>query len=333
MNQTAYQASARVFTAVDEMLDTLINRTGLVGRLPMTTRVTTQTMMNSSLRNLQSATSELARLQEQGGSRKAITRPSDDPSGTADALAVRAEIKSNNQYERNINDGNGWLTTANSALSSVTDLMNRAKDLTVQGANDGALSPTATEAIAVELESIRDELLAQANTTYLGRSIFAGTSDEPQAFAGAPDYAYSGGQGSVNRRISDGSTVRVDVDGARVFGAGPAAGTASMFTELDAIVKDLRNGVSVGPHLTTLDTRLDTVLTAFTTVGARHSTVLGAEASNLDRKVDLEAMRSGIEDVDIEKIILELKMQEVTYQTALSVTARTLQTTLMDFIR
>lgn len=32
MNQTAYQASARVFTAVDEMLDTLINRTGLVGR-------------------------------------------------------------------------------------------------------------------------------------------------------------------------------------------------------------------------------------------------------------------------------------------------------------
>jgi len=30
--QTAYQAAARVLTAVDEALDTLINRVGLVGR-------------------------------------------------------------------------------------------------------------------------------------------------------------------------------------------------------------------------------------------------------------------------------------------------------------
>jgi flagellar hook-associated protein 1 FlgK len=30
--QHAYQASSRVMTAIDEMLDVLINRTGLVGR-------------------------------------------------------------------------------------------------------------------------------------------------------------------------------------------------------------------------------------------------------------------------------------------------------------
>lgn len=297
----------------------------------MINRVTTQTMMNSSLRNLQSASSELARLQDQAGSRKAITRPSDDPSGTANALAVRAAIKSNNQYERNINDGNGWLTSANSALTSVTELMKKAKDLTVQGANDGALSPLAKEAIAVELESIRDQLMTQANTTYLGRSIFAGTSDAPQAFA--PDYSYTGGKGTVDRRISDGSTVRVDVDGAQVFGPDAAGGTTSMFAELDAVIGDLRGGVNIGSHLNTLDKRLDTVLTVLSGVGSRHATVLDAQSSNLDRKVDLEATRAGIEDVDINKIILELKTQEVTYQSALAVTARTLQPTLMDFLR
>jgi len=30
--QRAYQAAARVMTAIDETLDTLINRTGMVGR-------------------------------------------------------------------------------------------------------------------------------------------------------------------------------------------------------------------------------------------------------------------------------------------------------------
>lgn len=297
----------------------------------MITRVTTQTMMNSSLRNLQTSSSELARLQDQAGSRKAITRPSDDPSATANALAVRAAINSNKQYERNINDGNGWLTTGDSALASVTELMKKAKDLTLQGANDGALSPLAKEAIAVQLESIRDELLDKANSTYLGRSVFAGTSDAAQAFGAGPGYAYTGGQGTVERRISDGSTVRVDVDGAQVFG--PGAGAASMFGEIDAIVSDLRSGVNVGARIATLDTRLDTVLTATSTVGSRQATILDAKSSNLDSKVDLEATRAGLEDVDINKIILELKMQEVSYQSALAVTARTLQPTLMDFLR
>jgi flagellar hook-associated protein 3 FlgL len=106
-----------------------------------------------------------------------------------------------------------------------------------------------------------------------------------------------------------------------------------MFGEIDAIVADLRAGVNVGKHLPTLDARLDTVLTSLSTVGARHATILDAASSNLDRKVDLESMRAGIEDVDIQKIVLELKMQEVTYQSALAVTARTLQPTLMDFLR
>ncbi|NYJ18781.1 flagellar hook-associated protein 3 FlgL [Leifsonia psychrotolerans] len=284
-------------------------------------------MMNASLRNLQTASSELARLQNQASSRKAIGVPSDDPAGTADALRVRSAIKSNDQYARNVNDGNGWLTAADSALTGVSELLRKARDLTVQGANDGALSIEAKEGIAAELVTIRDALRAQANTNYLGRNVFAGTSDAEAAFAA--DYSYSGGLGSVDRRIGDGTTVRVDVDGAAAFGTG----TQSMFAELDAIVADLRSGVNVSSHLAVLDTRRDSVLSALATVGARQSMVFDAQETNLSRSVELEAQRSGIEDVVLEKIVLELSLQEVTYKAALSVTARTLQQTLMDFIR
>lgn len=293
----------------------------------MITRVTSQTMMNASLRNLQTASSELARLQNQASSRKTIAQPSDDPTATADALKVRAAIKSNDQYSRNVNDGNGWLTAADSALSSVTDLLKKARDLTVQGANDGALSVQAKEAIAAELETIRDSIRTQANTSYLGRSVFAGTSDAPFAFAA--DYSYSGGLGSVERRIGDNSTIRVDVDGAAAFGTG----ANSVFGELDAIITDLRTGVNIGDHITALDTRRDAILTAHATVGARHSTIIDAQSASLSKSGELEAQRSGIEDIVLEKIILELSLQEITYQAALSVTARTLQPTLMDFLR
>ena len=42
---------------------------------------------------------------------------------------------------------------------------------------------------------------------------------------------------------------------------------------------------------------------------------------------------AGLEDVDLSKVLLDLKTQDVNYQTAIAVTARVLQPTLMDFLR
>ena len=293
----------------------------------MISRVTTMTSMHASARNLQFAAAQLARTQERASGFSAISRPSDDPAGTVNAMNVRAAQRSNDQYGRNIQDGNGWLATVDGALTATTSLLQRARDLTLQGANDGAVSPTQREAIAAELETIRDLLLTEANTSYLGRNVFAGNSDGGHAFAA--DYTFTGGQGTVERRIADGATVRVDVDGSDVFGSG----AASMFATIDAIVADLRGGVNVGVRIAALDVHRDDVLHAHAEAGARHGTVLDAASANLTAKVDLEAMRSSIEDLDIGETAIELKMQEVAYQAALSATARAVRPTLMDFLR
>ena len=293
----------------------------------MITRVTSTTMMNSASRNMQSAAAELSRLQEKASTQKNISRPSDDPAGTAAALQVRADQKLNAQYTKNVQDGNEWLTTVDSTLSSVTALLQRANVLTVQGANDGALTPAAKETIAMELESIRDSLLAASNTQYAGRSVFAGTSDAGHAFT-SPDYAYTGGNGSVERRIGEGQTIRVDGDGAAIFGEGKD----SVFAALDAIAADLRAGVNIGPRITTVATHLTTVSSQQAVIGSRQATVLSAGETLLDAKVSLESRRVSIEDVDLAEIILDLKMQETAYQASLAVTARALQPTLMDFL-
>jgi flagellar hook-associated protein 3 FlgL len=294
----------------------------------MITRMTTQTMMRSAQRNLQSNMEELAKLQQQATSQKAINRPSDDPTGTADSLRVRGEQRAVDQYRRNADNGNGWLTTIDSALSATNTILNRVRDLTVQGANDGAMSAAAKEAIALELDGLKEDLLKQANTTYLGRSVFAGNSDAPAAFTDA--YAFNGADGDrVERRISAGATVRVDADGSAVFGKEDE----SVFALIKKITDDLRTGPSVGGHLTALDERMKTIVSQHAQIGAQQNQVERAQEFLLAQKGTLEAQRSGIEDIDLGEAILNLKTQEVTYQAALAVTARVLQPTLMDFLR
>jgi flagellar hook-associated protein 3 FlgL len=293
----------------------------------MVDRVTSQTMMANAQRNLRTSSAQLAKLQDQATSLKKITRPSDDPTGTADSLHIRSEQRATEQYGRNIDDGEGWLTTVDSTLSNSTDILRTVRDLTVQGANDGAMSPTAKEAIATELEGLRTDLLNQANAQYLGRTVFAGNSDAGVAFQ--PDLSFTGTGSAVLRRVDSNTTVRVDADGAAVFGTG--AGSA--FALIDSIVSDLRSGVNVGSHLAAIDTRMSSVLAAQSAVGARHAQVLEAEETNVAKAGSLEAQRSGVEDLDLGRAVLDLKMQETTYQSALSVTARTLQPSLMDFLR
>lgn len=297
----------------------------------MITRTTNQTLARNAQYNLQANMSRMAKLQEQVSSSTAITRPSDNPAGTADALKVRAEIRANDQYTSNIGDAKGWLATVDSALDNTTDLLTRVKDLALRGASAG-LSQANKDAIATELDGLKQDLLREANTTYSGRSIFAGNSDAAGAFTpdAAGGYTYNGSPtSSVVRRIDGGNPVRVDADGAAVFGTG----TGSVFALVDTLAAGLRAGTDVSGHLAAIDTRANTVLSRRTEVGIRHASVLKSEDANMEQGIALEARRSGIEDLDTAQVILDLKLQELSYQTALSVTARALQPTLMDFLR
>ena len=293
----------------------------------MVQRITSQMLLQTSLSNLQASKTTLASLQNQAGTQKAINKPSDDPAGAAESMRIRADQRAVTQYATNINDGLSWLTTADDALSNATDTMQAVRDLVVQGSNTGVLNPASREAIALQLDSLKEALLAQSNTQYAGRSIFAGNSDAGAAFS--PTYAFSGTAGStVDRRISPTATVRVDVDGAAAFGSG----ATSAFALIDQIASDLRAGNDVSTHLSGVDSALSSILGEQSKVGSRYAQLETGKELNMTQAGSLESQRANVEDVDLSKVILELKSQEVAYQTALAVTARALQPTLMSFL-
>jgi flagellar hook-associated protein 3 FlgL len=296
----------------------------------MISRVTSTTQMRSAQANLQASAQRLAQLQEQSSSLKTMSRASDDPSRAANALAVRAEQRATVQYTRNADNADGWLTTLDNALGSSTNILTKVRDLAVQGANSGSMTPATREAIAAQIDGLRKDLLKEANATYLGRAVFAGNSDAKSAFTPEGTYVSGSADGvtavAVERRVSADSTIRVDADGGAVFGS-----AFKLLTDISAALR-ADPALSVSPHLADLDKRITSVIGARAEVGARQARVETATASLVTQKGTLEAQRVQLEDVDLATVILDLKLQEIAYQSALAVTARVIQPTLMDFL-
>ena len=306
----------------------------------MAVRVTNETIQRSTLRNLQTNLSAMSTLQAEMSSGKRIQVPSDDPSGTGQSLSLRATASQLAQYQRNGQDGDSWLTTVDTALTTALGYLRNARDLVVQS-GDAGLGQTSRDALADGVDGLKAGLLTQANARYQGRNVFAGTSDAPAAFTvstsgSTPAYTWTGSTtGSVDRKIGPSTSVRVDTDGSQAFGwTDPSTGTQSTaFALLDKISTGLRNGSSVTGTLSDLDSVMQSMLTAAASNGSRQKVLENTMSDVSSQQLTIKGQLSGVEDVDMASVIMNLQMQQVTYQGALAAGARVLQPTLLDFLR
>jgi flagellar hook-associated protein 3 FlgL len=321
-------------------------------------RVTTTQIWATSNANIQASKARLSQLTAQSSSGIAISKPSDDPAASAAIMKVLNQQSATTQYATNIGDGLGWLSTADSTMTSSENLVRQAKDLAIQAGNSGTSSATTRAAIATQLEGIRADLLSAANTQYNGRSIFAGTADTSTAFDATG--AYQGptatstatppvttSVGSVQRRIGSAPTdlVTVSADGLAAFGSGPTSVFAQIQTVIDALrdpgydadtpstTTGLTPKQTVTAGIDQLSTGLTNISAQHAVVGANYARMTGAKAQNATTATALEIQRSGLQDADTTKTLLDLKTQELAYQTALQVTAQVIQPTLMSFLR
>lgn len=291
-------------------------------------RVTQNLMTQHSLTGLQTGLSRLAQIQEQLSTGRILNRPSDSPSDTTSAMRVRSALGQQEQFARNGADALGWLNQLDNTLGTVSDRLRRVRDLALQGRNAGT-SQTARDALASEVDQIREGLIGTANTQYLGRPIFGGITSGPAAYDSTG--AYVGTPGAVNRVIGDGVVVDVQLAGPAVFGPDGA----SVFDELTALAAGLRagSGADMDTAIGAMTTALARVTTQLTEVGTRTNRVEAAMQAATDTGLTLTNRLSEIENTDLPKAMVELQMQEVAYQAALASTARVLQPSLVDFLR
>lgn len=298
----------------------------------MSMRVTQNSVTSLMLAGLQANQARLGTLQQQLSSGRQITKPSDDPVGTDQAMQFRTQLSRNDQYTRNGQDGLSWLGTADNALHGGVTILQRLQTLVTQGASTGSGGPTSRAALSSEVSSLKQEMLGVANTSYLGRPIFGGTTSNTAAYTqdGSGIVSYQGDSGTVLRSVGDATKVQVNVDNTAAFGA-PGTDVFAMF---DQITNDLQsNPNNLTNDLSLISTALDRMTNAQATEGSAYNRVTSMMTASTSQTLTLTGRLSDVEDVDSAKAATEMAMQQASYQAALSSMSNILQLSLTQFLK
>jgi flagellar hook-associated protein 3 FlgL len=287
-------------------------------------RVTDSMMRDGALRGLNANAMGLYALQEQLSSGKALNRPSDDPAQVRQAMKIRDTLTELKQYTRNIDAANRTVSAADGALGAATELLQRAHELALQGAN-GTYSPSDRQALALEVEQLAGQMVQVAGTKVADTYIFGGFQTDSPPYA-SPTGAYQGDAGAIQARIAPGASVQVNLIGSTVFGPALAA--------LEGLRSELAAGVPVtAGTISALDVAQNTVLSARATIGALQNRLDGTNDIVGQATDAAEKLLSVTADVDVTAAISQYSERQLTYNAALKINGQILQTSLFDYLR
>ena len=180
-------------------------------------RVSTSWMQQQSVNTMMERQGDLSDIQTQMGTGKRINQPSDDPVGAARAVELTHLGADTAQYQRNITSANARLGLEDQTLSSVSDVLDRVRTLTLQGMNATQTDESRAD-IAAELVQLRGQLLGIANSKdSQGDYIFAGNRTGAQPFVSQGSVSYVGDQGQRMVAAGPGLQVATGDPGSAIF--------------------------------------------------------------------------------------------------------------------
>jgi len=148
--------------------------------MPMT--INTNMISLNAQRNLNTSASSLATSMQRLSSGLRVNSAGDDAAGLAIATRMNAQIKGINVAIRNANDGISLAQTAEGALSTVTDALQRMRELAVQSMN-GSNGATDRANLDTEFQALSSEIIRIATQTkFNGTAIIGTTGAGPQIF-------------------------------------------------------------------------------------------------------------------------------------------------------
>ena len=306
-------------------------------------KISTQLLFDRASTQMSSVQSKLTQTQAQLAQGKQIINASDAPNQAATIQRLKSILNKQDSYQSSLNTIKARLQGEDTTLQSVNDLLVRAKEVAVQGAND-TLSPADRKALGTEMQALRDQLLSLANTKDSnGNYLFSGSRVKQPAFVetanGSP--VYMGDQTRMNVRVGDQRSIPINRTGTDAFvpvsRTDPSGNTTGVgfFQVFDNLVDGLNNsnGNYVRRGVGELDALQLGVSLAQAQIGTNLNVVDQQTAVLEDTTLNLKTTLSSIEDLDYASAITKMNQQMMSLEAAQASFAKVSQLNLFNYIK
>ena len=306
-------------------------------------KISTHLLFDRGSAQMSNVQTQLTQSQAQLAQGKQILNASDAPNQAATIQRLKSILNKQDSYKSSLDTIKARLQGEDTTLQSVSDLLVRAKEVAVQGAND-TLSAADKKALGTEMQALRDQLLSLANTKDSnGNYLFSGSRVKQPAFVetanGSP--MYMGDQTRMNVRVGDQRSIPVNRTGTDAFV--PVSRTApdgkvtsvGFFQSVDSLIAGLNsgNGNDIRQGVGELDSLQQGVSMARAQIGTNLNVVDQQTSVLEDNTLNLKSTLSSIEDLDYASAITKMNQQMMSLEAAQSSFAKVSQLNLFNYIK
>jgi flagellar hook-associated protein 3 FlgL len=286
------------------------------------------------LANVNRIQDRIAEASRQVSSGRKIAEPSDAPDQIDGLLQLRADRERNQQIQANLSLELTRVQTADGALSSAIKLMDRARTLAGQGATATA-TPSGRQAMADEVQSLLDEMIACSRTAVQGRFIFSGDAETTPPYQTNP-----ASPNGVDRLVTEAATRQVQNPAGGSFEAGQTAQEifdcpgASVFGALNSLRASLLAGdpTAIAQASASVQTASNQLNSSQASYGAMEGRITDAQAFAERYDTQLQTQLSQMQDADVAAAALTLTQSNTQLQAAFQMRAAMPHKSLFDFI-
>jgi len=271
---------------------------------------------------------------EEIASGRSVNAPSDNPASAAMLVQNADQTSQVDQYLRSIGSVQSELQNADSTLSSVTAVLQRAISLGTEGAN-GTLNIADRQAIAVEVQGIQTQMVSLANLSYQGSFVFAGTATQTAPYVldstSPSGVRYVGNSEVNNLTLGDHFSVQTNLPGSQLF----SSPGHDVFQGLQDLITNLQSGNAAG-----IGTAVSEVSNAYNYINAQR-VFYGNAVNQLNSQqtylqsdsTQLAQQQNTFGGADLASVIGNLQNEQTSRQAALEAVANNLQTDLFNYLK
>jgi len=293
-------------------------------------RISTAQYYKTNADQLQARQNKVAEVQAKLGSGKQLLHPSENPS-KADLIS-RLESGKERQavYGKNVDAAQTRLTSEEAVLTSMTRIMQRITELTVQGGND-TLAAEDRAVIGAEVKALRDELLNLANTQDInGNYIFSGNKVQAPAFLenSSGVVSYNGDYGRLQINVSDVRRLSINTIGPELFSTADFAALDDLVTKLNS-----DNGSGIRGSISEVEAISNKLTVSYGTMASRVAAIESQRTIIEDTELRIDELLLREDDLDYATAVTELTQESVALQALQASFAKLSQLTLFNFLR